>query len=75
MTKVIEQASAPVTSGIILHSAGLYDFLASVMMLGRERSFREKVIDLARIKAGESVLDVHPLRLVKASTEPLKRLL
>ena len=58
MTKVIEQASAPVTSGIILHSAGLYDFLASVMMLGRERSFREKVIDLARIKAGESVLDV-----------------
>src|SRR5262245_19839099 len=58
MTKVIEQASAPVTSGIILHSARLYDFLAFAVMLGREGTFREKVIDLARIKAGESVLDV-----------------
>jgi ubiquinone/menaquinone biosynthesis C-methylase UbiE len=28
------------------------------MMLGREGAFREKVIDLACIKAGESVLDV-----------------
>jgi ubiquinone/menaquinone biosynthesis C-methylase UbiE len=58
MTKVVGQASPPVTTGgIILHSARLYDFLALVMMLGRERAFREKIIDLARIKGGESVLD------------------
>ena len=57
MTKV-GHASAPVTSSIVLHSARVYDFLAQVMMLGREGAFREKVLDLARIKVGESVLDV-----------------
>jgi hypothetical protein len=28
------------------------------MMLGREGAFREKVLDLVRLKTGESVLDV-----------------
>src|SRR5215831_12422679 len=59
MTKIEEQNSTPSTSGgIILHGARFYDFLAWVMMLGRERVFREKLIDLARLKPGDAVLDV-----------------
>ena len=58
MTTVEQQNSTPVTRGIILHGARYYDFLAWAMMLGREGSFREKVIDLAGLKPGECVLDV-----------------
>jgi ubiquinone/menaquinone biosynthesis C-methylase UbiE len=46
------------TGGIVLHAPRFYDFLARVVMLGREGAFREKVIDLARVKPGECVLDV-----------------
>jgi ubiquinone/menaquinone biosynthesis C-methylase UbiE len=41
-----------------LHAPRFYDFLAWAVMLGREGAFREKVIDLGRLKPGESVLDV-----------------
>jgi ubiquinone/menaquinone biosynthesis C-methylase UbiE len=58
MTTVEEQNSAPATRGIILHEARFYDFLAWAMMHGREGAFREKIIDLARLKTGERVLDV-----------------
>jgi ubiquinone/menaquinone biosynthesis C-methylase UbiE len=58
MTKVEKRNSTPATGGLILHAARFYDFLAWAMMLGRAGAFREKVLDLARIKARESVLDV-----------------
>src|SRR5262245_39034218 len=59
MTKVEEQNVTPATTGLVLHgTARFYDLMAWVFMLGRERVFREKVIDLARLKPGESVLDV-----------------
>jgi ubiquinone/menaquinone biosynthesis C-methylase UbiE len=58
MTKVVEKDSTPSTGGIVLHAARFYDLLAWAMMLGRERAFRERVLDLARLKPGESVLDV-----------------
>jgi len=58
MTKIEDQNSTPATSGIILHGARFYDILAWVMMFGRERAFREKLIDLARLKPGDTVLDV-----------------
>ena len=58
MTKEAKQAPAPLDGGILIHSARLYDFLAQVMMFGREGEFREKIIDLARLRTGESVLDV-----------------
>lgn len=42
----------------ILHEASHYDFLMGMAMYGGERAFREKVLRLARLEAGESVLDV-----------------
>lgn len=44
--------------GLILHQARLYDLTVWLMTLGRERAFREKILHLARLKQGESVLDV-----------------
>lgn len=59
MTNTIEQAPVPAnTRGIVLHSAHFYDFLVRVLTLGREGALREKMIDLARLKPDESVLDV-----------------
>lgn len=58
MIKVDEPHSTQTTGGIILHAPRLYDLLAWVMMLGQEGAFREKIIELARLKPGESVLDV-----------------
>lgn len=58
MTRVENRDSTPATSGIVLHAARFYDFLAWAVMLGREGAFRKKVIDLVRLKPGESVLDV-----------------
>jgi ubiquinone/menaquinone biosynthesis C-methylase UbiE len=53
-----ERQVALTTGGIVLHKPRFYDFLAWAMMLGRERIFREKVLDLARLQSGETVLDV-----------------
>jgi ubiquinone/menaquinone biosynthesis C-methylase UbiE len=51
--------TAPGTSGLVLHgTARFYDLLAWLMMRGREGVFRQRVVDLARLQAGESVLDV-----------------
>jgi ubiquinone/menaquinone biosynthesis C-methylase UbiE len=46
------------TTGRVLHSPIGYDLLVWLAMLGRERAFREKVLQLARLAPGESVLDV-----------------
>jgi len=58
VTKAGEKNSTSSTGGIVLHAARFYDLLAWAMMLGCERAFRERVLDLARLKPGESVLDV-----------------
>lgn len=42
----------------VLHSARAYDLLAWVLTLGRERRFRDHLLDLAHVDTGESVLDV-----------------
>lgn len=39
-------------------SAHFYDILVWLLTLGRERPFRERLLELARLEAGESVLDV-----------------
>lgn len=44
--------------GLVLHQAKLYDLTVWLMTLGRERAFREMILRLARLKPGESVLDV-----------------
>jgi ubiquinone/menaquinone biosynthesis C-methylase UbiE len=58
MTNVEKHHSNPASGGIVLHAPRFYDFLAWLLMRGREGPFREKVIELARLKPGESVLDV-----------------
>lgn len=50
--------SGPSTRGRVLHAARLYDLMAWLFMLGRERSFREKTLELAWVRTGEAVLDV-----------------
>lgn len=47
------------TKGLVLHSqARYYDVLAWLLTLGRERQLRERLVELARVQPGESVLDV-----------------
>jgi ubiquinone/menaquinone biosynthesis C-methylase UbiE len=38
--------------------AARYDLLLTIITLGREGALRERMLDLARVKTGESVLDV-----------------
>lgn len=58
MTETNESNGAHSKGGLILHAAAGYDLLLWVVMLGRERAFREKMLRLARLQPGESVLDV-----------------
>jgi len=44
--------------GGIIHWAARYDLVVWLMTLGREKAFREKVVRLASLEPGESVLDV-----------------
>lgn len=46
------------TTGVVLHGARFYDLIAWIFLRGREKAFREKVIDLAGIRHGEAILDV-----------------
>jgi ubiquinone/menaquinone biosynthesis C-methylase UbiE len=50
--------SALHTKGLVVHWAGRYDLLLWFMTLGRERRFRERLLEPARLQIGESVLDV-----------------
>jgi ubiquinone/menaquinone biosynthesis C-methylase UbiE len=58
MRKVIESRSASRTSGRVLHKAASYDLTVWLMTFGRERAFRERILELARLAPGESALDV-----------------
>ena len=50
---------APATKGRLIRSgARCYDLLAWLLTRGRERAFRERLVALARLRPGESVLDV-----------------
>lgn len=54
-----DEMPAPRTKGLVLHSeARYYDLLAWLLTLGRERAFRERLVELARLAPSESVLDV-----------------
>jgi ubiquinone/menaquinone biosynthesis C-methylase UbiE len=46
------------TTGSLIHWALGYDLLAWTFLGGRERAFRERLLNLARVQVGESVLDV-----------------
>jgi ubiquinone/menaquinone biosynthesis C-methylase UbiE len=58
MSNGIETSVAPRTNGRVLHWAARYDLLAWLFTRGRERAFRERLLDLARLEPGQSVLDV-----------------
>jgi ubiquinone/menaquinone biosynthesis C-methylase UbiE len=49
---------APASVGAVLHSPRLYDLTVWLATLGRERSFRARLVQLARLVPGETVLDV-----------------
>jgi ubiquinone/menaquinone biosynthesis C-methylase UbiE len=46
------------TTGHVLHWARAYDALVWALTLGKERRFRERLAELARLEAGRSALDV-----------------
>ena len=58
MSHEIETSIAPRTNGRVLHWAARYDLLAWLFTRGRERAFRERLIELARLDLGQSVLDI-----------------
>jgi ubiquinone/menaquinone biosynthesis C-methylase UbiE len=57
-TSFTERNEAPSTSGALIHTAAGYDLLVWLLTLGRGRAFREKMLSLAHLQPGESVLDV-----------------
>jgi ubiquinone/menaquinone biosynthesis C-methylase UbiE len=50
--------TAPATTGRVLHWAARYDLLVWLLTHGRSRTFRERLVNLAQLASGESVLDV-----------------
>lgn len=58
MTRAAKQGAVAQTTGSVIHWAFGYDFLVWLATLGRERNYREKTLDLASLRPGESVLDV-----------------
>ncbi len=58
MTQTKDRHSAPGTKGRVLHWAAGYDLLAWLLLLGRERAFRERLVEPARLEPGQSVLDI-----------------
>jgi ubiquinone/menaquinone biosynthesis C-methylase UbiE len=51
-------SAMPQTSGLVFHWAFTYDLLLRILWRGSERIYREKVVQLAGLGSGESVLDV-----------------
>jgi ubiquinone/menaquinone biosynthesis C-methylase UbiE len=58
MTDTRDRHAAPGTKGRVLHSAAGYDLMAWLLLFGRERAFRERLVGLAGLQPGECVLDV-----------------
>src|SRR3954452_10802058 len=50
--------AAPATRGNVIHWAGHYDQVVSLLTLGRRRRLRAMTIALACIRAGDRVLEV-----------------
>jgi len=59
----------PEADGIPIHWARSYDLGTQLLLFGRSRKFRQKLLDLALLKSGEGFLDVGcgPGRLVLAA--------
>ena len=55
---MISPTTVPATAGHVLHWAARYDLLVWLLTHGRARAFRERLVNLAHLASGESVLDV-----------------
>lgn len=53
-----ESQNSHLTAGRVLHHAFGYDVLVWLLTRGRARRFRTRLLDLARVKAGERMLDI-----------------
>jgi ubiquinone/menaquinone biosynthesis C-methylase UbiE len=58
VTEANEMSEGLRTNGLVIHWAARYDFLAWLLTRGREGAFRERLLALAALKPGESVLDI-----------------
>lgn len=58
MEMATNHTQQPATTGIVLHRAWLYDMFLWLISFGREHRYRERVLDLANLTRGESVLDI-----------------
>ncbi|MGH9387825.1 MAG: class I SAM-dependent methyltransferase [Vicinamibacterales bacterium] len=55
---IASPTTAPTTTGRVLHWAARYDLLVWLLTHGRHRAFRKRLVSLARLALGESILDV-----------------
>jgi ubiquinone/menaquinone biosynthesis C-methylase UbiE len=54
-----EETTTHGSKSLVMHSeARYYDLQSWLLTLGRERAFRERLVDLARMEPGDAVLDV-----------------
>lgn len=58
MLEAAERKPTPRTTGLVLHWAVPYDLLLWFVMRGKEKFFRERLVQLARLGSGERVLDI-----------------
>ncbi len=58
MSKAVVHGSSPSTRGKVLHWPFLYDLFVRLLFLGKEDAFRQKILDLALLSPGDSVLDM-----------------
>ena len=58
MHKIADSHATTGTVGSVLHWATGYDLLVWLMTFGREAQFRERLLRYARLRTGESVLDI-----------------
>lgn len=56
--KSLRAETRPEPAGLVIHDASRYDFIVWLFTLGNERRLRERMLGPARLKPGESVIDL-----------------